>query len=78
MKTFRSSDITRRSGDMLAEADRSPVQITRNNKPRYVIMRQEHYQQLSRGAVQTAHRTDEMPPEHLALLEDAFEDVEGA
>lgn len=75
MKTFQSSDITRQTGDLLAAADREPVQITRNRKPRYVLMRQEHYQQLTRGAVQSSHHTSEMPDEHLALLESAPEEI---
>lgn len=75
VRTFRSSDITRRSGDLLAAADHEPVQITRNRKPRYVLMRQEHYQQLTKGAVQSSHHTSEMPDEHLALLEDIHEDA---
>jgi hypothetical protein len=70
VRTFRSSDITRQSGDLLAAADHEPVQITRNRKPRYVLMRKEHYQQLTKGAVQSSYRTSEMSDEHLALLED--------
>ena len=45
-KTFSTSDLSRRSGDIIAEALRKPVTITQRDKPRLVIMNVEEYEQL--------------------------------
>ena len=37
--TYSTSDLSRRSGDIIAEALRHPVTITQRNKPRLVLCR---------------------------------------
>ena len=43
MKQFPSTDLTRRSGELLDAADKAPVSITRYRRPRYVILSVEEY-----------------------------------
>ncbi len=43
---FSTSDLSRRSGDIIAEALRRPVTITQRNKPRLVLMSIEDYARL--------------------------------
>lgn len=47
---FTTSDLSRRSGDIIAEAMRQPVTITQRDKPRLVIMNVEDYEQLRQYA----------------------------
>ena len=49
MKSYPSTSITRLSGEILAEAAREPVMITRYRKPEYVIMAVESYNELQRA-----------------------------
>lgn len=49
MKCYPSTSITRLSGDILAEAVRAPVMITKYRKPGYVIMAADKYVDLVRG-----------------------------
>lgn len=46
MPVFTTSDLSRRSGDIIAEAMRQPVTITQRDKPRLVVLSIEDYQQL--------------------------------
>ena len=43
---FTTSDLSRRSGDIIAEALRQPVTITQRDKPRLVLLNVEEYEQL--------------------------------
>ena len=45
-KTFTTSDLSRRSGDVIAEAMREPVMITQRDKPRLVILNVDDYERL--------------------------------
>lgn len=69
---FSTSDLSRKSGDLIAEALRHPVTITQRNKPRLVLMNVEDYERLM---VQADPRktvlTKDMP-------EDLLDQVEGA
>lgn len=38
MATYSTSDLSRRSGDIIAEALRRPVTIVQRNKPRLVLL----------------------------------------
>ena len=49
MKHYKSTDMTRRSGDMLEDALRAPVSITKYRKPKYVLMSAKHYEELVKG-----------------------------
>ena len=44
--SYTTSDLSRRSGDIIAEALRRPVTITQRNKPRLVILNIEDYEKL--------------------------------
>lgn len=45
---YSTSDLSRKSGDIIAEALRHPVTLTQRNKPRLVILNIEDYQRLMR------------------------------
>jgi prevent-host-death family protein len=44
--TYTTSDLSRKSGDIIAEALRRPVTITQRNKPRLMLMNVKHFDQL--------------------------------
>ena len=46
MARFTTSDLSRKSGDIIAEALRKPVTITQRNKPRLVLLSIEDYRSL--------------------------------
>lgn len=66
--TYSTSDLSRKSGDIIAEAMRRPVTLTQRNKPRLVLLNIEDYQRLvQRADPRKAHTLDTMP-------DDVFED----
>lgn len=46
--SYTTSDLSRKSGDIIAEALRHPVTITQRNKPRLVLLNIEDYERLVR------------------------------
>ncbi|TIL68414.1 type II toxin-antitoxin system prevent-host-death family antitoxin [Mesorhizobium sp.] len=48
--TYSTSDLSRKSGDIIAEAMRHPVTITQRNKPRLVLLNIEDYRRLRDSA----------------------------
>jgi len=46
MARYTTSDLSRKSGDIIAEALRKPVTITQRNKPRLVLLNIEDYRRL--------------------------------
>ncbi len=46
--SYTTSDLSRKSGDIIAEALRHPVTITQRNKPRLVLLNIEDYERLMR------------------------------
>jgi prevent-host-death family protein len=50
MARFTTSDLSRKSGDIIAEALRSPVTITQRNKARLVLLNIEDYRRLTARA----------------------------
>ncbi|ANL50396.1 type II toxin-antitoxin system antitoxin Phd/YefM family protein (plasmid) [Rhizobium phaseoli] len=44
--SYSTSDLSRKSGDIIAEALRHPVTITQRNKPRLVLLNIEDYERL--------------------------------
>jgi prevent-host-death family protein len=68
-KTFSTSDLSRRSGDIIAEALRHPVTITQRDKPRLVVLSVEDYEQLRKYADNRQAYTLETIPD------DLFEDI---
>lgn len=72
MTEYSTSDLSRRSGDIIAEALRRPVTITQRNKPRLVLLSIEDYRRLTAKAdTRKAGRLETMP-------DDLFEDVKEA
>lgn len=71
--SYTTSDLSRRSGDIIAEALRGPVTITQRNKPRLVILSVEEYGRLkqARPDSRRAYRTEDMPEDLLAEIEKA-------
>jgi prevent-host-death family protein len=62
--TYSTSDLSRKSGDIIAEAMRRPVTLTQRNKPRLVLLNIEDYQRLIRRAdPRKVHTLDSMPDE---------------
>ena len=49
-RSYSTSDLSRRSGDIIAEALRHPVTITQRNKPRLVVMNVEDYEKMRKQA----------------------------
>ena len=77
--TYSTSDLSRRSGDIIAEALRHPVTITQRNKPRLVLLSIEDYDRLRHRADTRAAGTIEgMSGNLLAEVEAAVLAYEGA
>jgi prevent-host-death family protein len=72
--TYTTSDLSRKSGDIIAEALRRPVTITQRNKPRLVLLAIEDYEKLRHRADTRSVGTIETMPDSLLLeVEDAIE-----
>ena len=70
--TYTTSDLSRKSGDIIAEALRHPVTITQRRKPRLVLLAIEGYERLRRRADARSTGTIETMPDSLpAEIEDA-------
>ncbi len=70
--SYSTSDLSRKSGDIIAEALRHPVTITQRNKPRLVLLNIEDYKRLMRQSdVRTAGTIETMPDNLFAEFEDA-------
>jgi prevent-host-death family protein len=70
--TYSTSDLSRKSGDIIAEAMRHPVTITQRNKPRLVLLNIEDYRRLRGSADKRAVGTiDTMSDSLLEEFEDA-------
>jgi prevent-host-death family protein len=64
--TFTTTDLSRRSGDVIAEAMRRPVTITQRNRPRLVIMSIADFERLNALADPRQAGTIETLPDALA------------
>ena len=72
--TYSTSDLSRKSGDIIAEALRHPVTITQRNKPRLVILNIEDFHRLqSRADMRAAGTIATMSAGLLAEFDDAVE-----
>ena len=71
MTEYSTSDLSRRSGDIIAAALRRPVTITQRNKPRLVLLSIEDYRKLTTRADTRKSGTLETMPD------DLFEQVKG-
>jgi len=74
MARYSTSDLSRKSGDIIAEAPRRPVTITQRNKPRLVLLSIEHYRRLmARADTRKAGTLATMPDEDFAEFRRAVE-----
>lgn len=72
--SYSTSELSRKSGDIIAEALRRPVTITQRNKPRLVLLNIEDYERLMRQSdVRSAGTLETMPDSLFADFEDAVE-----
>ena len=72
--SYSTSDLSRKSGDIIAEALRHPVTITQRNKPRLVLLNIEDYLRLIKQSDRrTVGTIETMPDELLAEIENAVE-----
>ena len=71
MRFFSSTDLKQTLGDVLDAASHEPVAITRHKKPRFVLMSIREYEQRFQADVREAYAVEEMPAEHLEMLETA-------
>ncbi len=70
MVRYSTSDLSRRSGDIIADAIRHPVTITQRNKPRLVLLSIEDYRRLTaRAETRTAGALATMPEDLLQEID---------
>lgn len=75
--TFSTSDLSRRAGDVIAEALRGPVTLTQHKKPRLVLLSVAEYDRLRRvGDTREAFTLETAPPDVAAALEAAADGME--
>lgn len=61
-RTYTTSDLSRRSGDIIAAAFKAPVTLTQRNKPRFVLVTVELFDELMRKAdPREVSKTSDMP-----------------
>ena len=71
---YTTSDLSRESGDIIAEALRRPVTITQRNKPRLVILNIEDYEKLlKRSDTRSVGAIETIPDDLLSEFETAIE-----
>ncbi len=74
MTSYTTSDLSRRSGDIIADALRHPVTITQRNKPRLVLLSIDDYRQLvERAETRVAGTIEAMPDDLLADVQAAVD-----
>lgn len=72
---FTTSDLSRKSGDIIAEAMRQPVTITQRNKPRFVLLNVEDYERLREYADhRQVYTIETMPDDLLEEMKKAIDD----
>lgn len=76
MRSFPSTHLKQTLGDVLDAASHAPVAITKHSKPRFVLMSMKEYEQRFPSDERKAYGVEEMPADHLAMLESAAADLE--
>ncbi|HMQ57770.1 MAG TPA: type II toxin-antitoxin system prevent-host-death family antitoxin [Rhizobiaceae bacterium] len=75
--SYSTSDLSRRSGDVIADALRHPVTITQRGKTRLVLMSVEDYRELRlRADPRRAARSEDIADSLLGEIEWALDRVE--
>lgn len=77
MRSFPSTDLKQTLGDVLDAANHEPIAITKHKKPRYVLMSIHEYEQRFQKDERRAYAAEDMPAEHLAMLEASRAGIEG-
>ncbi len=78
MTCYSTSDLSRRSGDVIADALRRPVTIAQRNKPRLVLLSIEDYRRLiERAQTRKASTIEAMPDALFDEFEQAVAAYEG-
>ena len=78
MVNYSTSDLSRRSGDIIAAALRQPVTITQRNKPRLVLLSIEDYRRLTaRADTRTVGTLRTMPDPLFDAFKEAVDAYEG-
>jgi prevent-host-death family protein len=71
---YSTSDLSRKSGDIIAEALCRPVTITQRNKPRLVLLNIEDYEKLVRRSdMRSVGTIETMPDDLFTEVEQAIE-----
>ena len=60
---YSTSDLSRKSGDIIARALQAPVTITQRGKPRLIMMSLEEYNQLRGKAAEKSTAAPVLPPD---------------
>lgn len=78
-KEFSIADLMRHTGDVLDDATRAPVTITKRSKPKFVLMSVERYEQMMNRSPQRAYMIDELPDDlRMSLIEGLERDLAAA
>jgi prevent-host-death family protein len=72
MRSYPSTELKQNLGDVLAVASREPVAITKHGKSRFILMSVESYEARFPSDPRRSYAIEEMPREHLDLLEEAL------
>ncbi|NJM31266.1 MAG: type II toxin-antitoxin system prevent-host-death family antitoxin [Rhizobiales bacterium] len=79
MVEYSTSDLSRKSGDIIVDALRGPVTITQRGKPRLVLLDIEEYHRLRRNAdTRKSHTISTMPGELLEEAEKSLREYEAS
>ncbi len=76
MRFFPSTDLKQTLGDVLDAASREPITITKHKKPRFVLMNIHEYESRFQKDERTAYASQNMPAEHLSMLESSLAEAE--
>lgn len=73
-RTYTTRDLSRRSGDIIAAAFKAPVTLTQRNKPRFVLVTVELFDELmQRADPRKVGKTADMPADLTDKFKSAVE-----
>jgi prevent-host-death family protein len=77
MKHFSSTELANNTGDVLAAAAQSAVEINRHGKPRFVLLSIERFQELlNHGAREAVHVSDLSDSDAASLIGDLQDSID--
>ena len=76
MRTFSTSDLSRKSGDIIASALQGPVSISQRGKPRLIMLSVEQYEALTARSAdeRLVGATADMPADLVQDIRSAIDD----